>query len=265
MQDSYEILKNYPLDEHYDRCYDYIDARIDWDRQFGIIKECGASYFDVSDVISMFSHLELDENYRLICFIARGYHGSYGKVAAINNGADISTWKRSNSIKTMNFELPECAAPPLEAIYCDGSAEGYLEAVLCENFIHCIPYAHSIYRGKKFILDKAPNDLDERWDSFVGTLDEWNPRCVNRALIAYVRSVEEGFGASDGMDRIYLTQYNFVDHLGFYHAMTSNGTRSSYKHRIEDYNRYNKNRRCCVHSENEVLVAREKKNRWAED
>ena len=80
-------LSQYPLDEHYEVCRKYM-SRLDWDEISENIAKKGTIGVDVSDVISLFLHLELDPDYRLICYMTSEYHGVFGRVAAIKKSDD---------------------------------------------------------------------------------------------------------------------------------------------------------------------------------
>ena len=261
MNEDLIYLDCYPLEECHILCEQYL-RRIDWDASCEEIKKSGVSYFDVSDVIRLFPHLELDENYKLICYLGREYHGIYGRITAIANGADIEpvldeeTERMSKLFHGKSFKLPEGSAPPMEAIYNDGTDDGYFEAVLCSLFIQAIPYTHFQYRNRNIIMDNPPPDLKDNWESIVA-IDDWMPRRVNNSIIAFKRIIEDGIGSSDGRDRVYLTQFSFQRNLGFYHAFKPEKGHSMYRGQIDDDKRYNDNRHCCVFTESSVLVARE--------
>lgn len=264
MTEEFRFL-NYPtLEKYHILCEQYLKSRINWDEISEEISEKGASYFSVSDVVSLFPHLELDENYELICYLSREYHGIWGRVAAIKNDADfepVVSYKKGQQISLLFgggiFKLPESAAPPMESLYHDGTDEGLLEAVLCSFLLEAIPYLQFENRKLKLIMDNPPLDLNEQWNTIVHIKD-WRPRRVKNSIIAFKRKIEDGFGSSDGKDRIYLTQFSFKSDLRFYLAFELHDRHSMYKSHIEDDKRYNGNRHCCVFAESSVIVAEEK-------
>ena len=147
MSDFCYYLDSYPLKEHYSACKKYLQ-QLDWNTKSKEIESKGVIHFDVSDVISLFPHLELDENYELICYLSSEYHGIWGNIAAIELGADKTPiiYSKNHFLSQFSmgthFELPKSAVQPLEAIYNDGTPEGYFEAVLCSLFLEAIPYTH---------------------------------------------------------------------------------------------------------------------------
>ena len=254
-------LNDYPLEEYYLLCDQYLKSHIDWDEISKGITQNGVSYVVISDVMRLFPHLELDENYDLFCYLGSEYHGIWGRIAAIKHGdkfepefnAETETY--SFLFMGKDFKLPECAVPPMEAIYHDGADEGYFEAVLCSLLFDAIPYLHFQNCNLEVIMDNPPSDLYERWNNVVN-IEDWTPRRVNRSIIAFKRCIEDGLGSSNGKDRIYLTQFIFERNLGFYHAFATK-KHSMYRSQIDDDKRYNKHRHCCVFKESSIFVAEE--------
>lgn len=154
MPNPYYSLEQYSLEEHYAACRNFLEKWMDWTAISKGIEQNGVIKFDISDVISLFPHLELDENYKLICYLAREHHGIWGRIAALKYDDPTDHIMPSDNQKLSGlfhgplFELPDCAAPPMEAIYNDGTHEGYYEAVLCELFLKAIPYTHFERKNK---------------------------------------------------------------------------------------------------------------------
>lgn len=257
-------LSQYPLDEHYEVCRKYMSC-LDWDKISEDIAQKGTIGVDVSDVISLFPRLELDPDYRLICYMTSEYHGIFGRVAAIKRSDD---WHpkcdKGADFKPHNFgnqlALPECAFPPMEAIFNDGSGEGYFEAVLLSLFLQALPYTHFEQDHWSLIIKTTPDNYEENWDHMVA-LTNWSPMCSNSTITALSRKVENGIGASDGKDRIYLIQFNFCRSVNDYLLRTVLKTRRPVEtNHITDSNRYSETRKCCVFTSSSVLVAVEKSN-----
>ena len=253
-------LSQYPLENHYRVCRQYICQSIDWAKISNMIREKGTVSIDVSNAISLFPHLELDTDYCLVCYMASEYHGIWGRVAAIKKG---EPWeKKHNESKTgihpllgKELDIPEYAVPPMEAIYNDGTAEGYFEAVLCSLFLKAIPYTRFEQDLWNVIERSLPENYDDAWDSRV-SLADCDPRHSGRTLTVFRRVVENGIGASSGRDRIYLTQYTFQNRIREYLLCADQDVRRA--HHILDDTRYNETRRCCVFTQSSVLVAVQK-------
>lgn len=267
MPDAYYSLEKYPLKEHYAICRDFLEKRLDWKAISREIDQKNVINFDFSDVISLFSHLELDENYKLLCYLSREYHGIWGHIAALKDGDPTdhiitpAKQKLSGLFHGPLFDLPDCAVPPMEAIYNDGTPEGYFEAVLCELLLEAIPYTRFQYDHRRIVMPVPPHDLNKAWDVRVD-IPDWKTRAIverqTGTILLFCREIENGIGSSDSRDRIYLTQYNFRDRLGVYHAFAPKEKHSVYRGQIDDDSRYHDKRRCCVSVASPILVAEEK-------
>ena len=255
-------LSKYPLGEHYGVCRQYMN-RLDWDKISDDIRENGTVGIDISDVISFFSHLELDSEYRLICYMTSEYHGIFGQVAAIKKSDD---WQPKCEIgpdfkprgSGNQHALPECAFPPLEAIYNDGTGEGYFEAVLFSQFLRKLPRAIQLHDHWTYISNVLPDDYEDAWEYQVALAD-YSPRYTQHTITALNRVYENGMSGSDGKDRIYLSQFNFSTSVNDHLLMTVLRTKRPIdtKH-ITEGNRYSETRRCCVFTESSILVAKQK-------
>lgn len=261
-------LDRYPLRNHYDFCRNYLFSQIDWDSKSAEIAENGVIWFDITGVIGLFPHLELDENYDLICYLSSEYHGLWGRVAALHRGAlrtpviDSELEWLSRLFHGKQFKLPEAAVFPMEAIYNDATPEGYFEALLCERFLSALPYARYEQELWDVIMTQPPSSLDDRWDSYV-SIQDWRPRAIGderrvNTLLVFQRKIENGIGGSSGRDRIYLTQYSFQSRLGPYHSLSAVNRRAEYRAQIDDDTRYSQTRRCCVSAASSILIAEEK-------
>ncbi len=255
-------LSQYPLDEHYDVCRKYIN-RLNWNKISDDIRKNGTVGIDVSDTISFFSHLELDPEYRLVCYMTIEYHGIWGRVVAVKITDDWQPKCDADQefhpqLFGNKLDMPECAVPAMEAIFNDGSGEGYFEAVLLSLFLQALPYTRFEQDHWSLIMKTTPDNYEENWEHKVA-LSNWSPRFSNSTISALSRKVENGFGASDGKDRIYLKQFNFCRNINEQLLMTVLRTKRPIdtKH-ITEEKRYSDARRCCVFTESSVLVAKQK-------
>jgi hypothetical protein len=191
------------------------------------------------------------------------YHGIFGRVTAVNKADDwipqceIDKDFRPHSSGNKLF-LPECVLPPMEAIFNDGSAEGYFEAVLFSLFIKALPYTRHIHNGGKHVINTLPDSYEDAWEYQV-TLADYSPRYLDDTITALTYRVENGLSGSDGKDRIYLSRFEFCKNVNEYLFRTVIRTKRPIetKH-ITESNRYSETRKCCVFTESYVLVAREK-------
>lgn len=257
-------LREYPIRQRTNDCWDYMRNQIDWARISKEVHQKHVTYFDVSDCISIFPHLTLDPGYDLLCYVSHEYHGIWGRVAAVKKGAEREPIL--GRIKTLfgpEFKLPETAAPPLEAIYTDGTYEGYFDALVFDQLLNAIPYTRFERHQWDYFQFAPPEDILTEWDRYIDITD-WSPRIISFSkdsceLLVYRMEFESGIGSSDGRSRIYLTQYHFKSRLRFYHGLQEMaGHDKMYPARIDDDSRYTEDRRCCVTSSQSVLAARVK-------
>lgn len=222
--------------------------------------------------MGLFPHLILDENYRLICYLTSGYHGTSGTVRALHNGVSsdpvvesLFSDARMDYFVGKKLTPPSKSAPPMEAIYGDGTPEGYFEALLCSEFLCALPGTGSVYQHWMPFLIAPPIDYLSSWDTYLDVTD-WRPRILlskdwSLTLLAFSRHIENGLEGSDGQDTILLTQYSFERNLKWYHLKQLKLNSACHEEQIEDDSRYSNDRRCCVFNESSILVAREKEGR----
>lgn len=251
-------LDQYPVGEITTCCAKYMYS-LDWNAIEIDVQENLISYFDISDSIDMFSHLQLDEEYDLYCYITREYHGLWGRVAAVKKGTQIEPTnvnKGCFSLWGSSFELPESSAPPMEAIYNDGAPEGYFEAIIAEEFFRGLPYACFERKNWDNCITEHPKDYGQNWCVNV-EIPDWRPRlCFNDRdgfyMYSFWRKFENGCGSSDGKDEIYLRKHWFLS------KCRKKRESGIYKSHIENNDRFSFSKRCCENNLKEILIAKQK-------
>lgn len=266
-------LGDYPLQECWQMCVSYAHSQIDWNAVKRTVSDKEVAVFDVSDAVELFPHLELDERYNLICYVSKEHHGLWGHTAAIKRGDSSVPQKAESAMerKLGVFHLPETAVFPMDVIYNDGTSEGFLEAVLFQQMIRALPCIHFEWDVWNRIVGTYPNNFPADWDVYAEIRD-WTPRAIwdssgNCKIMVCHIEIENGFGASDGRSRLYLTKCSFKTGLKFHYWSEQNNSRITniYKGRVEDDSRYGEKRRCCVYNQSSVLIAkvsREKAGDW---
>ena len=255
-------LDQYPFEEIAEKCKNYIYS-FDWREISNDIKEKKVIYFDVSDCIGIFEHLQLDDDYQLLCYVSREYHGMLGKTVALKKGRSQKAKHKCVGIG-FNVELPPMAASPMEVIYNDGTAEGYLETVLFSNFVYDIPNSHFQHHRQAPIITSLPKNALDKWDIFVDVSDV-RPKIFiegdNASLYVFRRKHAGIFAPTDRRDEIILNQYNF-DKYGFTRHF-NNYKKSSFKEYPSNNLRKNycETKRCCLFSEAEMKIAKQKRIR----
>lgn len=266
-------LDQYPFDKCDNACFLYGNS-IAWNTINEEIKRNMSASFDVSDCIDLFEHLQLDENYVLVCYVAEEFHGRWGRVAAIPKNKQETAKQEMEKTITGGYRLilPEVAAPPMEAIYNDGTPEGYLEAILCKQFLSDLPYHHNLYNFPNRILICQPKDLVKKWNIAID-IPDWRPRMVYDedkgslhdgreacTIIAFSRKYTAPIEASDGKDTIMLNEYIFPKTLWFYRhlKLLKKDLTDMYRAEVEGNARYKEGKCCCVPEHSVIQIAKEK-------
>lgn len=265
-------LSSYPLEQMQNRMWDYMNNGFDWKSIYAEVTWEKPAYVDVSKVISLFPHLQLDENYALYCYLTREYHGIRGQIAAVPKNVDPApTYKPVlETAKTLGVKVepPECSIPPREAVYRDRTIQGCLETILFQNLLREIPYRSFAYTHQVDCLTESPDRFSENWDIILD-IPDWSPRAVEEdghrsvdkitKIIVFEREYELGFHASDGRDRIYLRNYTFRDRPESENERMFNEyilKRKTYAPTHPE--RYTDERRYCIFERKGFLIAQEK-------
>jgi len=259
-------LSDYPLARCNEACSRYM-GHVDWDRISEEAHTNHAAYFDVSDSLPLFSHLELDEEYALYCYVTHEYHGLWGRVAAVKKCEPLEPivldGGRNGFFQGPEFELPDSSVPPMEAIYHDGTPHGYFEALLADMFFHALPYVRFEQEHWDNCITRPPKRFDLDWDIFE-KLTDWKPyMCTDRyggvTVSMCWHHFENGFGSSDGCDTVRRSQHHFERSLGFHNFIERRKSMSNmYKSHIDDDKRYRDGRHCCVARERSITIATQK-------
>lgn len=258
---------HYPLAERHSDTLDYMDS-IDWNKICDNVYKNGVTYFDISNAIDMFPHLELDNNYSLICYISSEYHGLWGRVAAVRNCCDSRPRiiQKDLFLGTL-FDFPRYAFNPMEAVFNDGTPEGYLEALILSGFLSAIPYSRHEQEYRDPFINAPPIDLNTHWDLYE-RLPTWTPLFIEddekAVIFACRRHLENGFGSSDGLDTIRIYKYTFYQTLARLHKfdikLFSEPAPLELRTWIHADSRYDPTHRCCAFRDVGVLVAQKKRN-----
>lgn len=232
------------------------------------LKQYGVGWQDISDVVNLFPHLSLDENYSLFCYISSEYHGTYGKVAAVptNNTSEPLLTAEENRFGYRDIVLPEKAASPMEALYADGSPESYLEALYVNKFFSLIPRPYDKYQP--YCLYSPASVLSNAWNHFI-SIEDWRPRLIqkanNSAPTLYSLWLYESpiLGTlSYYASYISLVENNFYDHIDpLYSFINSRKINPPYPTCITERKRYKSGLHCCVSGEKGITIAKEKDGR----
>ena len=216
---------------------------------------------DVSDSIKIFSHLELDEDYALYCYISHEYHGLWGRVAAIKKTESTEPIiKADDPLRMMigpTFELPDSSVHPMEAIYHDGTPYGYFEALLAAEFYGALPYV-------RFEQDNWDRCIMDQPDRFYAEwiihehLPDWRPQLIKnrfgdvKIMMCWLHP-ENGIGSSNGCDVIRRSHHEFYPNAGW-----NSHRKDVYKSHVDREKQRDDQHRCCLASQHSITIAIQK-------
>ena len=206
---------------------------------------------DLNDFVLPFDHLKQDPDYDALCYCAHDIHGSVGRVAAVRHGETHEAPCRSRDCSS-SIHLPKAAIDPMEIIYCDGSPDGYLEAVLYYELLYQFPLVFNNYCRQDTILFQKPDAFNESWDPLF-EISDWAPKFRGSSLYLYRYDFGGGTAAANRRERIFLCSYDFPQDL-FWHQMFGFAS-SIYQTTLADGNRYTAGRCCCVFSSSAIEIA----------
>lgn len=204
--------------------------------------------------LEAFPHLTMDPDYSLYAYNSYEYHGRYGRAAAVRHGephtAAISVYPLES------IKLPEAAVDPMEVIYCDGTPEGYLDAVLFRKML----FWFSRRGNCDTVLFECPESIAEHPDSWDMLLkvENWVPAVKKDTLYLFMFEYEDGIAPSNGKSRITLQSYYFTDILDLMRTQL----KSDYPKQLSGRGRYGKGKHCCVFSRETIVIAEEKECCW---
>lgn len=249
-----EHLRDYPLDRIRSLCMDVID------HQYQIVRELAKEEkwpvsISMPDLTGLFPHLHMDENYDLFGYYVREYHGLFGKIAALNKIDDHTATVENYLIPIIH--LPKEAVDPMEIIYCDGTGEGYFEAILLKNLIRGLEHFRGNSPNGREIISFQGMDLSQ-WET-IAEVSDWSIRFElgKRSCSMYLFEIDavtiEDFG---NPRKVYLRRCSFNDDLDFIQAFERRN-RQDYPNRLESRGRYSTQKHCCVFSDTALMIAQE--------
>jgi len=261
------LIINYPLEEYYFKRNEYISKTRDAPFIDKDIHEKWFSCFDVSDALSFFPHLELDPDYRLICYLLRDYIGICGEVAALKNNEAPKTYSGKSLLPYP--ELPDASVSPIEVIYNDDTPESLFESVLFSQLLDELTHKNFQHYTPLYIIDAPPANFNEFYTATVSVSD-WRPRFAENKITVFEKICGCISNSYNPTDYIILTEYTFCDNLEQYRYYDTldlyrfglgsliKDLKPPYPNTIKDDSRYNDKRRCCMFHASSTRVAEEK-------
>ena len=241
-------LKDYPVEHIKTRCMDVINNQYKIVSQQAREREWPVSV-RLPGLTELFPHLYLDEDYELFGYYAWEYHGLFGEIAAVHKSDDHTAMVKDFVIPII--QLPKKAVDPMEVFYCDGSAEGYIEAIILKRLLDGL---HR-FEINDWIVSSKGIDITS-WERIV-EVNDWNIKyklLKDGCYVSLFSRNEPSIEDSDIPISIYLKQYSFCDDIDLYRALKKED-HSEFPHKLEGRRRYKGDRHCCIMHESSVVIA----------
>lgn len=258
-----ERLRDYPTDHIKFRCMDVINNQYRIVSQQANEKKWPVS-ISVPDLTELFPHLTLDEDYDLFGYYAMEYHGLFGKIAAVKKWDDHTASVEDFLIPIIH--LPKEAVDPMEVVYCDGTGEGYFEAILLNNLIRGLERFRGNSAYGREIISFQGMDLS-KWET-IAEVSDWSIRLElgKKSCNMYLFEIDTVSFENLGQPRrVYLRRCSFNDDLDFIRAFERR-KKKEYPNQLESRGRYSAHKHCCVFTDTAIMIAHEtgSKDDWQE-
>ena len=125
---------------------------------------------EITEILKPFTHIMLDEKYKIVAYCSYEIHGSFGEAVAIEKDKEAPDVHLEHEYSLFQRIIPNNCYPVNEVIFCDGTPEGFLEVILLNNVIwklfngyakvylsDYIFSANDIKTNKEFLFE--PNEL----------------------------------------------------------------------------------------------------------
>ena len=217
---------------------------------------------DATSLLNPFTHLSIDPKYRLSAYFHYdgGYHSERIRsvVAATPSCTTVPKATLRPSFMGQQIELPAETFNPLAAIFCDGTPEGFLEAVLFDNYIASFTNKHPARPLLGKYLFSAPDITIENWDMYI-QVDDWAPKaCLGERRCTISCYLKLAYPTFPYTERIVQKRYRFSD---FGYSNKQIGGPKPYGSLIDLYHRYSPGRSCCIFGEDTTSIA-DQKEEW---
>lgn len=98
-------------------------------------KQCSGKV-EITEILKPFTHITLDEKYKIIAYSSGEIHGVYGKAVAIEKDREApDVYLKYPELCIFKKIIPEDCYPVNEVIFCDGTPEGFFEVVLLKDVL----------------------------------------------------------------------------------------------------------------------------------
>lgn len=197
---------------------------------------------DITEILKPFTHLTLDDKYKLIAYSSYEIHGVYGKVVSIEKDREAPDVHLEHPGLYIPQKItPKDCYPVNEVIFCDGTPEGFFEVILLNDVIWKLfkGYAEVYLNDYIFSLD----DLSKKELLFKPV--EVSPKYYKNykgtsKLLLLEKSHDGG---------IYLCEYSFSNRFPRFWQKDKD-----YSHIEFEKGRFSDNKCCCYFSSKRICI-----------
>lgn len=90
---------------------------------------------EITEILKPFSHITLDEKYKIIAYSSCENHGVFGKAVAIEKDKETPDVYLKHKHCLFQRIIPDVCYPVNEVIFCDGTPEGFFEVILFNDVL----------------------------------------------------------------------------------------------------------------------------------
>ena len=90
---------------------------------------------DITEILKPFTHLTLDDKYKIIAYSSYEIHGPFGKAVAVEKEKEAPDVYLEHEHCLFQKIIPDICYPVNEVIFCDGTPEGFFEVILLNDVI----------------------------------------------------------------------------------------------------------------------------------
>lgn len=90
---------------------------------------------EITEILKPFTHITLDEKYKIIAYSSYEIHGVYGKAVAVEKDREAPDVFLKHEHCLFQRIIPDVCYPVNEVIFCDGTPEGFFEVILLNDVI----------------------------------------------------------------------------------------------------------------------------------
>ena len=249
-----EYLRDYPTDHIKSSCMDVINNQYRVVSQQAKEKKWPIS-ISVPNLTELFPHLFLDEDYDLFGYYAMEYHGLFGKIAAVKKCDDHTASVEDFLIPIIH--LPQEDVDTMEVVYCDGTGEGYFEAILLKKLIRGLEHFRWNSPHGREMISFQGMDLSQ-WET-IAEVSDWSIRFElgKKNCSMYLFEIDTvSFENLSQPRRVYLRRCSFSDDLDLIRAFERR-KKKEYPNQLESRGRYSAQKHCCVFTDTAIMIAQE--------